>query len=616
MRASLPHVACGLLWLTLASCSSAARTGPEPEVALATSADAQAQFRALHEQWVSSPLDARLALERPLTQFVQRHPSDPRGRWARIYLAWISLQRGQLEVAERWLALAEPGAAGAATDLREVVAASLQLAHGHAEDAYRKLLLLEGRLIDSDDRLLCLDQLVLAAQASAHFREAVTHMLELAVQAARRHRERMWRLLEPRLASIPLPVLEASLPTLSTSISQSPSVRPAERAAAVEWMRRQILQLLSRSALTQQDVELAQRLVATPAAGSSNEAEKSELLLLATQGGLAPTILGRTLGLALQLGEPSLTQRSIDVASGVAVSLELLATEQRGGEIVLQTRDVQGAGMGATLARLASDGATLLAAGLDPSSARAAANFAAERGIPVLLLHEPEDNGTKLPASAYVIGAADAQVNQVLLSALQRRTDEVIAVGSPESPCPGDDDKLLARLGVLDGSTRRYGLAFEGSADCARGVLAELGGSTRRWTIGLGLNALLALDGGLSSAHEVWAVGAGRLPYFEGSRDAELAAWFERKGRAPGWYEALGRDVARFAQSALPASPATPVVDPESVARMQRRVSAGLVAAKLPQLWTSDADAFDAERHLPREFRALRVNPSVERRPR
>src|SRR5688572_9018096 len=97
------RLALGLLWIGTAGCGSSARTGPEPEVSLATSSEAQAQFRVLREQWVSSALDARVGLERPLTRFVQRYPNDPQGRWARIYLAWISLQRGERELAERWL---------------------------------------------------------------------------------------------------------------------------------------------------------------------------------------------------------------------------------------------------------------------------------------------------------------------------------------------------------------------------------------------------------------------------------------------------------------------------------------------------------------------------------
>ncbi|HTV24281.1 MAG TPA: hypothetical protein VMG12_36565, partial [Polyangiaceae bacterium] len=166
-------------------CGSSQHAGPEPEVALASSADAQARFRELRQLWVSSPLDARVALERSLTDFIQRYPTDPQGRWVRIYLAWISVQRGKLDDAERWLALADPGNAGAASDLSGVVRAALALSKGEAAAAYRSLLALSGQLIDADDRLLCLDQLVLAALADKRYQEAVLHMLELSAQAAR-----------------------------------------------------------------------------------------------------------------------------------------------------------------------------------------------------------------------------------------------------------------------------------------------------------------------------------------------------------------------------------------------------------------------------------------------
>ncbi|HKO95331.1 MAG TPA: hypothetical protein VJU61_29445, partial [Polyangiaceae bacterium] len=138
-------------------CGSATSVGPGPDVSLASSVEAQAQFRLLKEQWTSAPPDARIDLERPLTGFIQRFPDDPQGRWVRIYLAWIALQRGDLELAERWLGLAAPGETGAASDLSEVVRASIELARGRAPLAYAKLSALEGRLIDPDDRLLCLD---------------------------------------------------------------------------------------------------------------------------------------------------------------------------------------------------------------------------------------------------------------------------------------------------------------------------------------------------------------------------------------------------------------------------------------------------------------------------
>lgn len=603
------RIAVAWLWLTVAGCGSAANAGPEPEVALASSAEAQARFRAIREQWVSSPLDARAALQPELTTFVQSHPTDPQGRWARIYLAWIALQRGELDLAERWLTLAEPGRAGAARDLVLVVRASLSLSRGHAEAAYRELLELQGRLIDADDRLLCLDQLVRAAQASGHYREAVQHMLELAAQAARRHRERVWRTLEPRLAKIPLPVLEASLSTISSARVQSPGVRPAERAAAADWMRRQIVELLSRSALSAQDVALAQRLVATASNRQSDDAKKSELLLLATQGGMERTIVGRTLGLLLQVDDPALMQRSIDVAAGIAATLELTASGRDRARIVLQTRQVENGALDEGLARLAGDGASLMLAGLDPEGARLAASFAEERGVPVLLLHEPAGPPRALPRSAYVLGANDAAANQVLSGALKQRAGVVIRVGSPSAPCPKASSDATTLLG-LAGELRHAALSFESSAACARHVLMGLGDGAHPAVVGLGLNALGLLGAGLG-VREVWALGAGRVPEFGGSRDEELERWFSRKGRAPTWYEALGHDAALIARASLGPASTEVIRDPVAIAAIYDQVGSALGGASLAGLWTTDSGGFGADHRLAREFHAVKVEANA-----
>lgn len=603
------RIAVAWLWLTVAGCGSAANAGPEPEVALASSAEAQARFRAIREQWVSSPLDARAALQPELTTFVQSHPTDPQGRWARIYLAWIALQRGELDLAERWLTLAEPGRAGAARDLVLVVRASLSLSRGHAEAAYRELLELQGRLIDADDRLLCLDQLVRAAQASGHYREAVQHMLELAAQAARRHRERVWRTLEPRLAKIPLPVLEASLSTISSARVQSPGVRPAERAAAADWMRRQIVELLSRSALSAQDVALAQRLVATASNRQSDDAKKSELLLLATQGGMERTIVGRTLGLLLQVDDPALMQRSIDVAAGIAATLELTASGRDRARIVLQTRQVENGALDEGLARLAGDGASLMLAGLDPEGARLAASFAEERGVPVLLLHEPAGPPRALPRSAYVLGANDAAANQVLWGALKQRAGVVIRVGSPSAPCPKASSDATTLVG-LAGELRHAALSFESSAACARHVLMGLGDGAHPAVVGLGLNALGLLGAGLG-VREVWALGAGRVPEFGGSRDEELERWFSRKGRAPTWYEALGHDAALIARASLGPVSTEVIRDPVAIAAIYDQVGSALGGASLAGLWTTDSGGFGADHRLAREFHAVKVEANA-----
>lgn len=607
LRSLLCSLCPALLAWMVAACGSSSQAGPEPEVALASSERAQSEFRQLRQRWVTTPLDARVGLERPLTSFVQEHPTDPQGRLARIYLAWISLQRGQIELAERWAALAQPGSAGSARDLLSVVRAGLLLARGDAEQAYQDLLALQGRLIDDDDHLLCLDQLVSAALESKRHREAALHILDLAARAARRHRERVWRTLEPRLASIPLPILEASLSTLSQVPAASPSVRPAERAAAVDWMRRQILALLSQSALEQRDVELAQRLVAAPSARDATEGDKSELLLLATRGALSPIVAGRMLGLALQTADATSRQRSADVAAGIAAVLDL-GDMRPSDRVELATRQVEPDGVRETLARLAGEGAALLVAGLDGSSAREAAEFSRERGVPVLLLHEPEP-GPELPQSAWVLGADTAAANRVLRTELGRRSD-VISVGAPDRPCAaaGEPDTLHGFRRVSPAG-RLIALSFEGSATCARSVLMSIAGAERPAVMGFGLEALSALGDDLANGAEIWALGAGRLPQFDGPREAKLTQWFQARGRAPGWYEALGHDAALLAERALPKPKSAVVRDAEQVASIHRQVVGNLGRTTLADSWSSDDGTFDAARRLTRQFRVVRVLP-------
>jgi len=593
------------LALGLGGCGSSQHAGPEPEVALASSAEAQSRFRELRQQWVSSPLDARVALERSLTDFVQRYPTDPQGRWVRIYLAWISVQRGRLGDAETWLELADPGHAGSASDLSGVVRAALALSQGEADSAYNSLLALSGQLIDADDRLLCLDQLVLAALADRRYQAAVQHMLELSAQAARRHRERLWRTLEPRLASIPLPELEASLPNLSPDKIQNPSVQPAERRAAVDWMRRTLLDLLSRSAIDEQDVALAQRLVASPRATGADE-EKSELLLLATRGTLDKTVSGRTLGFALDLADTARSQRSIDVATGIALTLDLTAPAKNSATtITLSTRQVEKAGMADALARLTGDGASLLVAGLDADSARAAADFGAASGAPILLLHEPAGEGA-LPPSVFLLGAHESDANDVLFAALEQRFRGVVRVGTNGVSCPSgaaEVDALAARAGT---GGRRPRLQFDTDPSCARGVLMHFTDGERPLALGFGLDALgVAWDA--PPADEIWAVGAGRLPRFDGARDALATRWFTNKGRAPTWYEGLGHDAALIAAQVLGPAPAATVRDAERVRAIYAEIGHNLASQRWPELWTSESLGFDPKRRLEREFRAERM---------
>lgn len=592
----------GLSGLICLSCGGHRHAGLRPETALASSPAAQSEFRVLRERWTNTAPDDRRELESELTRFIQRYPDDPQGRWVRIYLAWIRVQLGDIPLAERWLGLADPGPTGAAADLSEVVRAAIDLAAGRAPLAYAKLDALQGQLIDSDDRLLCLDRLVLASLAVARYPDAVHQMLELAALAARRHRERVWHALEPRLAEVPLGVLETALPHVSANAIESPSVRPAERVAAAEWMRQQILQILAQSAIRHQDVGLAQRLVASNPAAEAGAADHSQLLWLATQGGLTPVIAGRTLGLAIELGTPALRQRSMDVVGAIAQTLELAERAPNATQILLETRQVDGDALGDALARLAGDGAALLVAGFTPHGARVAADFAAQHGTPVLLLTEPEGSSAGLPASAYLVGTEDDAANQLARRALEPRVDALITLGSSDTDCQQTTDAAAASAPLVDAEARRPGVLFLGSADCAANALAALGESERRWTVGLGLPALQVLPGDLG-VHDVWTLAAGRLP--DGAGDPSFQRWIARRGHAPGWYEALGHDVARLAEAAIPPAPASPMRDPAAVADVHRRVAAALESAQLPDLWSSESGKLGQDRRLVRQLHVI-----------
>jgi hypothetical protein len=127
--------------------------------------------------------------------------------------------------------------------------------------------------------------------------------------------------------------------------------------------------------------------------------------------------------------------------------------------------------------------------------------------------------------------------------------------------------------------------------------------------IGFGLEALTALGDELANGAELCPLAAGRLPQFDGPRDAMLTHWFDVRGRAPGWYEALGHDAALLANGVLPKPKAAVVRDAEQVASLHRQVVGNLARTTLADAWSSDGGAFDAARRLTRQFRVVRVPP-------
>jgi hypothetical protein len=608
------RAALALALIAASACGSSSAAGPKPEVTLAGELSAQERFRALHEQWVATAPGKRGPLERELTGFVQAYPSDPKSRLARLYLAWLALRRGNEALAERWLTLAHQSARGSASDLASVIRAALWLRAGRAVEAYDALLALSGQLIDNDDRLLCLDELVSAALAARRYDKAVAHMLDLAALAARRHRERVWRTLEPRLASVPLPALERSLETLGRERPATGAVSTAEYAAARAWMRGHIRGLLSRSALVERDVDLAQRLVAAPREGEQTTQADDELALLATQGSMRARIDGRTLGVVLDLSSPLAQQRSIQVTAGIAAAL----AREGSPRVELKTQVFKAGGsLSEALERLAGNGAGVLAAGVEAASASEAARFAAKTQIPLLALHElAAPVPSTLSPYVFVLGPDPEVANQILRRQLEAQgVKPLLRVGSAEAPCPANPGEPLAEVYRRALDKPGAGFMFEAGARCAHDVLMQLDASAAGLVLGLGLDAL-TIAGENPRARELWSVGAGALPSLDAAREgSELKAWLVGKGRAPSFYEALGHDAAQFARAALVALESTTngdaVVEPAAVQAAHASLRAALERANIDELWTSQAQSFGSDRRLARRFGTLRIGRSL-----
>ena len=181
--------------------------------------------------------------------------------------------------------------------------------------------------------------------------------------------------------------------------------------------------------------------------------------------------------------------------------------------------------------------------------------------------------------------------------------DAVLSVGSAAAPCTDHTSGLPSELALAESEVRRPGLLVLGGVECS----ALLGALDRRWTLGLGLSAL-SLPGEDLRLHDVWTLATGRWPRLDAAADAEAGRWYQKKGRGPGWYEALGHDIARIAEAALPVAAPNPVRDPASVAEAHRRVVSRLDALSQADLWTSSEGKFK-DRRLLHPFRAQRLEP-------
>ncbi len=544
--------------------------------AFAESTQAEREYRNLRAHFFASARGERSALQADAQAFIAHHPRDAQADTVRLFLAWMRLEQEEFTQARQLIA--DVKRAGRNFDYLVVTEAALSTRTGEPEHALALLTPLAGKIVDPDERVVHGEERVRALLAARQFERAVHAMVDWLAQAPADRYEDVRKTVVGLLSRIPADDL---LRALAAEAAVSAETTSAETASVRSFVKKSIYSELAHRALEAADATLARALLPHAPLSLRSTPEYSALVRQAAAGSAAARVAGRSVGLFLNLGSERARRRSAAFAAGVSRGLE---GAQPAVELVVRDDAGSAERTVAALSALAGDGAALLIAGIDPASARLAAQFAERAHIPLLLVGDlPDENpsyvfalGVSASASAAALGAALEQRgrhNVVTVGASGGVSCEVTGSFAGRARFPVDDWRKQHVDGVL----------VLGDSGCARDVAREVRVAR--------LPALVACDFecgdalGSSGAAPELALASGKFP-------------------SPGtagitYYEALGRDAALLARTALADLPEQGAVDREQVGELHERARKSLQAASVALL-TSDARGFGRAHVLPR----------------
>lgn len=573
-----------------ASCGASQSESTRPVPSLASTPEAQRDFRILREAWSNSPEAAKGNLESPLRAFIRKHPNDGRAPLVRVYLALVLMDQQRLDEARRVLAPLGSFPAGTARDFAALAHAMLLLSNDKPADARVILERLRGKLIDADERFLYGELLVRTALAEKHLAEAVLDM--------------RWWLTDVDASDVSRVKLKVSgyitrfdredLEEARAWLARDRGPRSKQQVAIDEWLERQVTQELAQSALREGDSELAQRLVKSAPSAIADDQTRRKLNRLAEDGQLPRRVVGRTLGLVLSLKSTRARTLSSQVAAGITEALGLLQQPQRAKATKLLVED-DAEGMRAALGNLAGGGASILVAGMDGPGAEEAAAFAEEAAIPVIV---PASSASAAKSWHYAFFLdVPAEESRTILSDRLRReglSRWVEVSGDSERPEVVSCDRASSRADqprfpVLDWKRQNVqALLLLSDESCSRDVIRETNRYGLRATLALGPEAASLASQLDSPSRMIWVSTGG----FPGSA---------RAGSPRSWYEALGHDAALLAQTALLGFPDDAVDDARIVAELHTRARDRLRSASI-DLLTTERRGFGGGHQLERSL--------------
>jgi hypothetical protein len=552
-----------------------------PNVALSSEVFAQSEFRALRTRFFDADAKGRAELTKPLESYLARHPNDERSPQVKVFLAWAHLERGERDRARTLLDSVLEGPRGATRDFARVASAALFAREGKTKRALDAFAELEGRIVDLDERFVYGEERTRAAFAAGDLTPAFYALLTWLAQSPPDRLERGRATAKSLLALVPASDLALGLRGLARPDAERPT-NPELEAARV-WLVSTVVERLTRLAIERSDEKLARRVLDVSPAALRATPEGRELVKLSTSGARAPSIVGRAVGLLLELGDATKRRRAAAVSAGMSRALGSADVANGAASVELIVRSASDRAEN-ELAELASEGAGLFVAGIDDESARAASAFAESHGIPVLLLRKPP---VAVPSSGYsfVLGVGDAEVERTLSEGLASRgIRQTERIGPGGVACEPDSAAGGARFPLGELEKRGVGgLIVTGDAACARELAAEVRGKKRPFLLGLALEA--------SETHSMPGV----------ATLAIAAGGYPQNAPPGGWYEALGHDAALLAARALEALPKDGLVQGGSVEVLHEKARDALAVAEAA-LWTSEARGFSKSRVLPRKL--------------
>jgi hypothetical protein len=584
----------------LPGCRNAQSEVGLPEASLSASGDAQTTFRTLRAAWFSGSTNERRKLEPDLRRFLARFPSEEPSDMVRVLLAFDCVSRGSLQEARVLIAQVRVPV-GAVHDFSRVAEAYALLRESKPDAAWSELEPLAGKIVDSDERLLFSELRLRAAASARRYTNAAQAAEELLVEAPSENRAAVEALVREQFQQAYKQDLVEGLASLEHAAPDE-----SQNAQAREWLRKLLRERLVAIAVREKDAALARSLLDTAPAALRASATGSALVGIAggVQGG--PLISGRAIGVALSLGDAELRRRSASLAAGLARGLRSPGAPSAPDQVQLITEDDGGSstGMVEALRALAAEGAAILVAGLDSASADAAAHFAEENQIPVLLVQPPETVVGPF-SNGFVLGESSSNEQAAIDAELSRRGLLRIArVGRQGEACDGVAETAgRARFSVQQWHRDRVSaVRVLGSAVCASEVARDLRSVPA-------FSPELAL--GLEAAEFVYASDAPRARFAVGAGSFPSAVRPDAEGNpalpALDWYEALGHDAAVLAKGALEGFPEGRVDEEHAVRELHARAQRALGSVQVP-LWTSEARGFSKGQRLSRTLTI--VSPS------